>query len=143
MAPPRPRNKLAWSPAHWLRWLHNRVHKNYLWEMRCGYDQKIGMAAMGMLSSALPEKESVENLSGPQALCEMMRAMFRAYLACDLDGEDSSGRSSMGSVMNGVFDELPPEFFGLAVEWEWVQQELTFPPDMALAATMQRLAVNQ
>ena len=110
-----------WTSPDWRDWLQVLFDEAYQREMQCGYDEKIGMAAVGMLIHAV--RRATENGLSPDpdlAMRTMVHAMFSAYVVCESDGIESSGRSSMGSVFNTMLCQLPDSFAYLHDEWQWV-----------------------
>jgi len=71
--------------------------------------------------------------------------MFQAYIDCELDGQDSSGRSSMGSVFNVLIADLPDAYLELGEAWAYVQRHLALPPQLSrlYMEEMKRLDKNQ
>ena len=131
-----------WSANQWLEWLNDIVDKEYQREMRCGYDEKIGTAAIGQLSSAIHRCMNGSELPSSHAICPLVRAMLDAYLACDLDGEYSSGRSSMGGVFGVLFGQLQDMYSARYAEWLWVKQYKSAAPTTMITATNQQLAMQ-
>jgi len=131
---------LRWTAHQWKDWLASLLDIHYEREIRCGYDEKIGAAAIGELSSAI---RNAPLAPPPLELCQLVRAMFHAYLKCDLDGEGSSGRSSMGSVFNDLFHQLPTAYSSLEDEYLWIRQHLSAAPASLEMATNEQLHLRE
>jgi len=110
-----------WTSSDWRDWLQGLFDEAYQREMHCGYDEHIGMAAIGSLNQAVRQVVEKGLPSEPHlAMTAMVHAMFLSYVNCELDGKDSSGRSSMGSVFNTLLCKLPDNFADLQGEWQFV-----------------------
>ena len=139
----RQQQMLQWSDNEWQEWLQSILDSHYEREMRSGYDEKIGTAAIGQLCSALSIAECDLLPAPSHVVCQFVRAMFTAYLNCDLDGEYSSGKSSMGSVFGDIFAQLPENYGGLYGEWLWTKQHVSAAPPELQIATNERLRLIQ
>ena len=102
------------------RWVLSRLEEAHDWEMRCGHDEKIGMAAIGQAFGAVSATSLHDLAPGDarRAFLRCYRAVLQAWQDCDLEGCDSSGRSSIGSAVARL-QAGAPDPWRLRLDQEW------------------------
>lgn len=75
-------------------------------ESTCGYDEAVGMAAIARLITALNAEPLIEDPQ--QYVTAVVDRFLSLFNGCTLRGELSSGRSSMGSALYRIANNLPP-----------------------------------
>lgn len=95
------------APEELRRRFDDALREQYETEARCGYDQKIGMAAIGELAESVrsvPVSGSPAEYAG-----KVFAAASKAQDNCSLDGEYSSGKASIGSGICRLRSAVPEE----------------------------------
>jgi hypothetical protein len=117
--------------AEWQKRFIDVLENRWESEMRSGYDEKIGLAAVGRQLDAVRRQQPA---GGPLAFCaRMVRALFAAYADCELDGEYSTGRSSMKPGLDEIVWMLPEELVCLRDELAHVVHFRERPPTEMVA----------
>lgn len=144
-APPAPRDEHEEHNEHdqpdaresARRWVLARLEEAHDWEMRRGHDEKIGMAAIGHAFGAVSATPLQDLAPGDarRAFLRCHRAVLQAWQTCDLEGQDSSGRSSIGSALARL-QAAAPDPWRLSLDREWQAARLGDAGGLALAQMM-------
>ena len=102
-----PRHGRNPGPKELRRRFDEALQKQFEFEAGCGYDQKIGMAAIGELSEAVRSVPVCG--SSAQYAGAVLAAATKAQENCALDGEYSSGKASIGSGICRLRSAVPEE----------------------------------
>lgn len=126
------------------QWVLSRLEEAHDWEMRCGHDEKIGMAAIGQAFGAVSATALQDLAPGDarRAFLRCYRAVLQAWQTCDLEGQDSSGRSSIGSAVARL-QAGAPEPWRVSLEQEWQATRLGDERCLALAQRMSDRLVDR